>query len=263
MSFPGLRAILSGLRGKRNEDFFLERIDKEKIPKHVAVIMDGNGRWAAQRGLPRIAGHAAGTEAVRRTIKAASEMGVRFLTLYTFSSENWKRPPEEVKALMRLINQKLETELPELDQRGVRVRVIGGLSGMPDFLQKGFLEAMELTADNLGLTLVIALNYGARTEITSAARSIAEKIKRGDMRIEDVNEASFAAHLFTADMPDPELLIRTSGEMRLSNFLLWQVAYAELWVTPVLWPDFTRKHLLQAVYDFQQRHRRYGGVDDL
>lgn len=255
--------VWESLRGKRDEDFFLERIDKEKVPGHVAVIMDGNGRWAAQKGLPRIVGHAAGTEAVRETIKAASEIGVSFLTLYTFSSENWKRPAEEVKALMRLINEKLEAELPDLHQRGVRIRVIGELGQMPDFLQKSFNEAMELTAKNQGLNLVVALNYGARGEIVNAARRIAEEIIQNKLQPEEITEDILASYLYTADVPDPELLIRTSGEMRLSNFLLWQAAYAELWITPVYWPDFSRKHFFQAIYDFQQRHRRYGGVEDL
>lgn len=255
--------IWKSLRGQRDEGFFFKHIDKERVPAHIAVIMDGNGRWAAAKGLPRLAGHAAGAEAVRETIKAASELNVRFLTLYTFSAENWKRPPEEVQSLMHLIDEKLRVELPELHQKGVRFRVIGNLKEMPDFLQKSFHEAMELTANNQGLNLVVALNYGARTEIKDAARQIAEEVRQGKLKPEEVTEETFANYLYTAGLPEPELLIRTGGELRLSNFLLWQVAYTELWITPTYWPDFSRRHFFQAVYDFQHRRRRYGGLEDL
>lgn len=240
-----------------SEGSLLRRIKKEKVPEHVAVIMDGNGRWARRRGLPRIAGHRAAAETVRRTIKVATEIGVKYLTLYTFSVENWTRPADEVSSLMALFEEMLTRELDELDANDVKIRTIGRMAELPESTRECFTGAVAKTADNAGLVLIIAINYGARTEIVDALRSIIGKAGGGEVTTETV-----AGHLYTAGIPDPELVVRTSGEMRVSNFLLWQIAYAELWVTPVLWPDFSRADFLEAIYDFQRRRRRFGGVED-
>lgn len=258
-----LKGALESLRQIRNEDFFLSHLDRDKVPAHVAVIMDGNGRWAAQRALPRIAGHRAGAKAVREIVNTAPEIGVKYLTLYTFSLENWKRPSEEVNSLMALIGEKLNEELPELHQKGVRIRVIGRLKEMPEFLQRSFEEAVKLTADNKLLTLTVALNYGSRAEIADAVKKIAQKAWEKKLDPGSITEEMVSGFLYASDIPDPELLIRTSGELRLSNFLLWQSAYTELWVTKANWPDFKRRDFLQAIYDFQQRRRRYGGLEDI
>jgi len=263
--FNNLRKLLQGLRPSqegKNEDFFLKRIDRNRVPVHVAIIMDGNGRWAVQQGLPRLAGHRAGAEAVREVVSLCPEIGVKYLTLYTFSVENWRRPREEVESLISLIGERLEQEIDELNQKGVRIQVLGRLSEMPDFIQKSFRQAIELTKNNQLLTLNVALNYGGRAEIVDAVRGIGLAVKTGKLKPEAIDEEVIAQHLYTADIPDPELLIRTSGELRLSNFLLWQIAYTELWVTPVLWPDFKRRHFLEAIYAFQQRKRRYGGLEE-
>jgi undecaprenyl diphosphate synthase len=223
--------------------------------------MDGNGRWARERGLPRLAGHRAGAKAVRRTIETAAEIGLEYLTLYTFSVENWQRPQAEVKGLLELIEHQLKKEINELHSNNVRLRVVGRLEEMPLSLQRAFQEAMKLTESNTGLNLNIALNYGARIEIIDAINQLIDRILEGKERT-PIDIATFTKYLYTKDIPDPELLIRTSGELRVSNFLLWQIAYTEIWVTPVLWPEFSRKDFLQAIYDFQNRERRFGRVSD-
>jgi undecaprenyl diphosphate synthase len=236
-----------------------ERLDPERLPRHVAVIMDGNGRWAESRGLPRAAGHRAGAKAVEEAIAAAIECGIRYLTLYSFSTENWSRPKDEVSGLMTLFVEVLRSKMRDLMDWGVRVRVIGHLDEMPKRTAKAFTDAMATTAANTKLDLVIALNYGGRAEIVDAARSLARDAANGTIDPESVTEEDVASRLFTAGIPDPDLLVRTSGEMRISNFLLWQIAYSEMYVTPTLWPDFGRDDLLEAVVEYQGRERRFGG----
>jgi undecaprenyl diphosphate synthase len=226
----------------------------------VAIIMDGNGRWAKMRSLPRIEGHKAGALSVRRTVEEARRLGIRYLTLYSFSTENWRRAPEEIEGLMGLLRQYLDSELEGLLKNGVRLRAIGDLARLPLLVRHTLERNIERTSKNTGLDLILALSYGSRQEIVGAARTLALRAQRGELSADDITEDSFASALFTAGMPDPDLLIRTSGEMRVSNFLLWQIAYAEIWVTDVLWPDFRRRHLLQAIADFQKRERRYGGI---
>jgi undecaprenyl diphosphate synthase len=229
-------------------------------PRHVAIIMDGNGRWATARGLPRVAGHRRGAEAVRRTVSAAAELGIEYLTLFGFSSENWKRPSEEVDDLMGLLRHYLRGEIAELHKNGVRLRVIGRRDRLPADIVTLIRNSEELTRENGRLQLTVALSYGGRDEIAYAARQIAEEARRGALAPEAVDEACFARHLFTAALPDPDLLIRTSGEQRISNFLLWQTAYSEFVFTETLWPDFSKHDLERAVEDFNGRERRYGAV---
>lgn len=228
------------------------------VPRHIAIIMDGNGRWAAKRGLPRVMGHRNGAEALRRTIKAAAALGIPYLTLFGFSSENWKRPPSEVDDLMGLLRHYLRGEIAELHRQGVRLRVIGDRARLAADIVTLIENAEGLTRDNGGVNLTVALSYGGRAEIVAAARAIARKAADGEIDPEAIDEAVIARHLFTADLPDPDLLIRTSGEQRISNFLLWQCAYAELVFTTTLWPDFGRADLEQAIADFGCRERRYG-----
>jgi undecaprenyl diphosphate synthase len=227
-------------------------------PVHVAIIMDGNGRWAKARGLPRIAGHRRGGEAVRRTVEAAAELGITYLTLFGFSSENWKRPVGEVDDLMGLLRHYIRAEIAELQGRGVRLRVIGERRRLPADIVTLINNAERLTATNTALRLTIALSYGGRAEIAAAARAIAEEVKAGTLAPEAVDEAVFARHLLTADMPDPDLVIRTSGEQRISNFLLWQCAYAELYFSDRLWPDFAEADLDAALAEYARRQRRFG-----
>ncbi|PKQ10064.1 MAG: hypothetical protein CVT69_01680 [Actinobacteria bacterium HGW-Actinobacteria-9] len=229
------------------------------MPAHVAIIMDGNGRWAAEKGLPRIAGHRAGAKAVREAILTAIELGLEYLTLYSFSTENWRRPQDEVSGLMGLFVEILERELDNLQKMHVRVRVIGRREALPGPTDAAFRRAEQATAENDALTLVIALNYGGRAEITDAVREIAAQVADGSLAPTDITEETIAAHLYTARMPDPELLVRTSGEMRVSNFLLWQVAYSEFVVAEAFWPDFDRHEFLAAIVDYQNRTRRFGG----
>jgi undecaprenyl diphosphate synthase len=228
------------------------------LPRHIAIIMDGNGRWAQARGLPRIAGHRRGAEALRRTLIAASELGIPYLTLFGFSSENWKRPFDEVDDLMGLLRHYLRGEIAELHRNGVRLRVIGEIGRLSADLVTLIANAEALTRDNRAINLTIALSYGGRAEIVAAARAIALKVAEGSLSLEAVDEDLIAGHLFTADLPDPDLLIRTSGEQRISNFLLWQCAYAELVFTKTLWPDFGRSDLEGAIADYCGRERRYG-----
>lgn len=235
-------------------------IDMTRLPKHIAIIMDANGRWAEQRGLPRYAGHQAGVDSLRRVVRLCSDLGVRVLTVYAFSTENWERPRQEVDFLMTLLARTLELYLDELTENGVRVNVIGRLEGLPPALRAEVDRALARTRCNTGLVLNVAWNYGGRAEIVDAARRLAVAVANGELAPDQIDEANFAARLYTSGLPDPDLLIRTGGDMRISNFLLWQLAYSELWVTPVRWPDFDREHLLAAIRDYQSRHRRFGRV---
>ena len=230
------------------------------MPAHVAVIMDGNGRWATGRGLPRVAGHREGVKAARSLVRAADAVGLRFLTLYAFSTENWNRPEDEVSTLMRLLEEAIYRELPELMERNVRLRVIGRPTGVPLPVRRGIDHVVAETRANTGLTLLMAFNYGGRDELLDAFRALAGRVRAGELRPEEISEAHVAQALYTDGIPDPDLLIRTSGEMRISNFLLWQIAYTELWMTPTLWPDFGPGDLYRALADFQRRSRRFGGV---
>jgi len=232
------------------------------IPAHVAIIMDGNGRWAKQRGLPRIEGHRRGVETVRTVIKAGRELGIRYITLYAFSVENWKRPQDEVGALMGLLEYFLKRELDNLVKDKVRLLTIGRIHEMPDNVRTLMEKAVEATSSFSDLTLVLALNYGARTEVVDAARAYARAVAAGEVKLNDTSWESFSRHLYTADIPDPDLVIRTSGEMRISNFLLMQAAYAEFVFTPVFWPDFTKADLAAAVETYAKRERRFGQTSD-
>jgi undecaprenyl diphosphate synthase len=235
-------------------------VSADKIPRHIAVIMDGNGRWARERGLPRIEGHRRGSESVRSCTAACMEAGVSFLTLYAFSKENWQRPPDEVKSLMSLLDRFLAERTAEIMERNIRLRAIGHLDDLPEKTRRRLDTAMEKSAGNTALTLTLALSYGARTELADAARAIAREVRAGTLDPDTIGEATVSSHLYTADLPDPDLLIRTSGEMRISNFLLWQISYAEIVVTPKLWPEFGKEDLFAAIREYAGRHRRYGGI---
>ncbi len=236
-------------------------LDPTRIPRHIAIIMDGNGRWAEVRGFSRAEGHRAGREALRRTVESARECGVEILTSYAFSTENWRRPPEEVQALMDLLTETLEQEAVELHKNGVRFRASGLLDEMPDGVRGALDRVIALTRDNTAITLNLALNYGGRGELADAARKIAEAALAGEIRPDEITEEAVGRFLFAPDLPDPDLLIRTGGEQRLSNFLLWQAAYTELYFTSVPWPDFRGIHLYEAIQSYQRRDRRFGGVD--
>jgi undecaprenyl diphosphate synthase len=236
------------------------QIDTERLPRHIAITMDGNGRWATQRGLPRSEGHRQGDRAVRDVIEACGELGVEYLTLYTFSTENWRRSADEVRTLLMLIEAVARREIQELHEKGVRVRVLGRLNELPETLRGELERDMALTRENTGLNLNLAINYGGRAELVDAARSLAERVRRGEIDPAGIDEQMLASSLYQPGMPDPDLLIRTAGDLRISNFLLWQLAYAEIHVTPTLWPDFSRDHLLEAIADFQARQRRFGAV---
>jgi undecaprenyl diphosphate synthase len=236
----------------------LAKIDLDRLPRHIAVIMDGNGRWAKRRRLPRIAGHRAGIRAVRQAVEASARLGVPYLTLYAFSVENWKRPHTEIKLLMGLLREYLKKEIEELNRQNIRLAVIGRVQDLPRPVQADLRTALEKTRENTGMRLTLALNYGARTELVDAVKVLVEQAKHNGKP--SIDEKTITQHLYTHDVPDPDLLIRTSGEMRLSNFLLWQVAYSEIWVTETLWPDFTQHDLFQAIIDYQKRERRYGGL---
>ena len=238
------------------DQLLLDQINFDRLPVHVAVIMDGNGRWAAHRHLPRVEGHRAGIDAVRDTVETAARLGIQVLTLYAFSVENWKRPAAEVSTLMGLLKRYLRAELNTLLQNNIRFRVVGRVEELAGDIQQELHDAMERTSHNTGMLFNIALNYGGRAEIVDAVRRAIE----AGVRPESLDEDQFARFLYTAGQPDPDLLIRTSGEMRVSNFLLWQIAYAEIYVTETLWPDFRRRHLLEAMVAYQKRERRYGGI---
>jgi len=243
------------------EAFLLEKLNLGQLPKHLAVIMDGNGRWAQRRHLPRIAGHRKGTETARVTIETCSRLKLEALTLYAFSVENWRRPKAEIDFLMQLLREYIRQEMPLIQRNNIRMRFLGRSDELPAAVQRDTREAVEATAGNTGMVLCIALNYGGRAEIVDAANALlAERQAAGDSR--KLTESELERHLYTAGLPDPDLLIRTSGEMRVSNFLLWQIAYAEIFVTETLWPDFNRARLLEAFVEFQKRDRRYGGIGE-
>ena len=237
-------------------------IDPKRLPRHVAIIMDGNGRWARARGLDRSEGHAKGVNTVRKITEAASEIGIKYLTLYTFSTENWNRPQEEVDALMNLIVIAIERETADLIKNNVRLTMIGDFGRMPDFARRRLSKCMDDTAHCTGLTLVLALSYSSRWEITEAVRNIAAKVQAGSLDPDDITDDTISRNLSTADMPDPDLLIRTGGDFRVSNFLLWQIAYSEIYVTSTYWPDFTKDDFLDALEQFQSRERRFGLTSD-
>ncbi|RMF32486.1 MAG: isoprenyl transferase [Bacteroidetes bacterium] len=239
-----------------------ERILPEKLPRHIAVIMDGNGRWAKKRGLPRVVGHRNGVKSVRECTEAAAELGVQYLTLYAFSTENWGRPKPEVDALMGLLVETIRKEIKTLQDNDIRLQAIGDVEQLPPNSYRALQEAITETADNKRMTLVLALNYSARWELTQAMKRLARQVQQGQLDPDAIDDGVIAGALATRDMPDPELLIRTSGEFRISNFLLWQIAYAELYFTKTLWPDFRKKHLYQAILDFQGRERRFGKISE-
>jgi len=230
------------------------------VPRHVAIIMDGNGRWAAARGLPRVEGHRRGVEAVRRTVRAAGDIGIQVVTIFSFSAENWTRPPSEISELMGLLRRFIRNDLADLHKSNIRVRIIGERDGLDPEIARLLTEAEELTRANTGLTLVVAFNYGARQEIARAARRIAAQVEQGTLKASDVSANTIGRFLDAPDLPDPDLIIRTSGEQRLSNFLLWQSAYSELVFVPTYWPDFDRTTLEDAIREYQQRERRFGGL---
>lgn len=238
----------------------LSREALASLPRHVAIIMDGNGRWAKQRHLPRIEGHRQGAESARTIIRVAGELGIKYLTLYAFSVENWNRPKDEVDALMKYLVHYLKTETSELNKNNVRLEVIGQIYRLPENVQEHLNKSIATLSKNNGLTLIMALSYGGRTEIIDAVRGIAAKVKKGELDPADIHEQVVADHLYTRKWPDPDVMIRTSGEMRISNFLLWQISYAELVVTATLWPDFRKPQFYEALEEYARRHRRFGGL---
>ena len=242
------------------ESTLLDKLDLKSLPQHIAVIMDGNGRWAQRRHLPRIAGHRAGVKAARKIIESCARLKLPCLTLYAFSLENWRRPQAEVDFLMRLLREYLSRELPSIHKNNIKLQVIGRSEQLPAAVRLDIEDGMRLTASNTGMKLVVALNYGARAELVDAFNALLKQAKTASTLDLQADEQMISDHLYTAGLPDPDLLIRTSGEMRVSNFLLWQIAYAEMYVTETLWPDFSRECLLEALLDFQKRERRYGGL---
>lgn len=244
------------VKNSQDDDF---QLDMERIPEHIGIIMDGNGRWAKAKGYPRTIGHKAGVETIRRVLKEAQRLGVKYLTLYAFSTENWKRPKEEVGALMKLLVQYFRSELNELHENGV-VNTIGDISKLPKECIQEIERAKEKTKNNTGIVMNLALNYGGRDEIVRAVKSIAKDAVEGKILPEEIDEKSIEKYLYTAKMPDPDMIIRPSGEQRLSNFLLWQCAYSEFWYSDINWPDFTEQDLRKAIFDFQNRDRRFGGI---
>jgi undecaprenyl diphosphate synthase len=245
-----------------SDEQLLNQIDFTRLPRHIAVIMDGNGRWAKRRHLPRVAGHRAGVEAVRATVETGARLGIEALTLYAFSIENWKRPPFEIEALMTFLKEYLRKELENIHRNNIRFQTIGRTNELDESVQFELRSATRKTANNTGMALNVALNYGGRVEMVDAFRKLLERCQREGRPPESITEADIARYLYTAGLPDPDLLIRTSGEMRVSNFLLWQIAYAEIYVTGTLWPDFRRPDLFAAIIDYQKRERRYGGLSE-
>jgi undecaprenyl diphosphate synthase len=236
------------------------KLDSQNLPQHIAIIMDGNGRWAKKRGLPRTFGHRQGMAALRRTVEKVASLGIPYLTVYAFSTENWQRPESEVTYLMGLIQEYMKKEIGELERNNIRIRILGCPDPLPQGAQKAMLEAVERTENNRGTTLSVALNYGGRAELVHAAQNLAQAVLEGKLKPEEIDEEIFEEQLYTQKLPDPDLLIRTGGEMRISNFLLWQLAYTELWVTPKLWPDFKAEDLQEAIDDYRQRTRRFGKI---
>lgn len=240
----------------------ISKIDKNKLPKHIAVIMDGNGRWAKAHGKPRVFGHKNGVKSVREVSEAAAELGIKYLTLYAFSTENWSRPALEITALMGLLVETIRSEVSTLNENNIKLEAIGDISKLPGKSYKALLEGIEKTKNNTGLTLILALNYSSRWELTTAMQRMAHEVKEGRLDPKDINEHTVKANLNTADFPDPELLIRTSGEQRISNYLLWQIAYSELYFTDVFWPDFRKAHFYEAIINYQSRERRFGKISE-
>ncbi len=240
----------------------LDSIDRNKLPRHIAIIMDGNGRWARERGEDRVYGHYEGVISVREIVNACGEIGIEYLTLYAFSAENWNRPKQEVDALMELLVNTIRKEIEDLKKNNVKLHIIGDFESLPAICQKELNEAKEITAHNTGLNLILALSYSSRQEIVEATRKIAEKVAAGTMKPEDIGFETFEQHLYTSAFPDPELMIRTSGEYRISNYLLYQLAYAELYFTNVHWPDFRKNNLIEALLNYQQRERRFGKTSE-
>jgi undecaprenyl diphosphate synthase len=238
----------------------LSALARANLPAHVAIIMDGNGRWAKERNLPRVEGHRNGVESVRATVRACGELGIQYLTLYAFSVENWNRPKDEVDTLMKYLARFLKNEIGELNRNNVRLETIGQIYRLPEFVQEQLKKTRAALEKNNGLTLILALSYGGRQEIVEGVRAIAEKVRLGKIDAEEITDKVIAEHLYTRHFPDPDLLIRTSGEMRISNFLLWQISYAELVVMPTLWPDFRKPQLYEALEEYTRRHRRFGGL---
>jgi len=236
------------------------QLNPSRRPRHIAIIMDGNGRWARARGLSRLEGHRAGRESIRETVAVCGELGVEYLTLYTFSSENWRRPENEVRALMQLIEHALHEEIEPLHAKGVRLRVLGRKKSLPTSLQEAMAKAEAMTAHNDGLVLQLAINYGGRQEILDAAIGLAQEVAEGRLALDDIEENHLTRHLYLPDTPDPDLLIRTGGDLRVSNYLLWEIAYSEICVLPVLWPDFRREDVYTALIEYQSRERRFGGL---
>jgi undecaprenyl diphosphate synthase len=248
--------VFAGMRKKKKAAAKVQ----EKLPVHIAIIMDGNRRWAERRGLPRSVGHREGANTLKRIVKECDALGIKYLTAFAFSTENWNRPKEEVDALMSLLLEFLRNADKELAGKNIRISVIGETDRLSEEIRREIARVMQNTAENTGLNLIIALNYGSRTEIARAAARIATDVKEGRIRAEDINEEMFSGYLYTAGIPDPDLVIRPSGENRLSNFLLWQSSYSEFWYSDILWPDFTKKNLLEAIEAYQQRDRRFGGL---
>lgn len=240
----------------------INNIDKNRVPEHIAIIMDGNGRWAKEKGEDRLFGHFNGVEAVRLITEAAAEAGVKYLTLYTFSKENWNRPQEEVAGLMGLLVDTIRRQVEDLNKNNIRFSVIGDMDTLPDNARTELIEAIESLSSNTGMNLILALNYSSRWEIQAAIQAIARQVKNNALEVGDISEATLGKYLTTKDIPDPELMIRTGGERRISNFLLYQLAYAELYFTETLWPDFQKKHLYEAIADFQNRERRFGKTSE-
>lgn len=241
---------------------FKEKINSDSLPKHISIIMDGNGRWAKQRGFLRAFGHEEGTKSVRDVVEACAELGIENLTLYAFSTENWNRPKREVDTLMRLLVSSLKKEIKTLTENDIRLRAIGNLDSLPKKAQKELGEVMSKTDDNKRMTLTLALSYGSREELIHMVKDISEKVKNNEISLDAIDESIINQHLYTRNLPDVDLLIRTSGEQRISNFLLWQIAYAELYFTPILWPDFRRENLYEAIFNYQTRERRFGKTSE-
>lgn len=241
-------------------DQLMNKINMNKLPNHIAIIMDGNGRWAKKRFLPRNFGHQEGMERVIEIVEASNELGIKHLSLYAFSTENWKRPMEEVQGLMKILVQYITRELNKLHKNNVKIQILGDINKLPEFAREEVIKTIEKTSVNTGMILNIGLNYGGRDEIIFGVKNILKDIKMGKMNIDDLNVNNFSEYLYTKNQPDPDLLIRPSGELRLSNFMLYQIAYTEFWFSDVLWPEFTKKHLLLSIIDFQKRNRRFGGI---
>jgi undecaprenyl diphosphate synthase len=254
-----LESLKEFIKPGSEEESLVKKIDFSRLPKHIAVIMDGNGRWARKRRLPRVEGHRAGAKSVQEVVETCARLGVQYLTLYAFSKENWKRPRKEVATLWRLLDEYLKKEYEVLMKNKFQLKVLGQMENIPDPVRKELERVMDLTSKNDGMMIILALNYGGRTEIVDAVKRIYNDGNHGK-EIESLDEKRFSEYLYTAGIPDPDLLIRTSGEFRISNFLLWQIAYAEIWITKELWPDFRKKHVLEALIDFQKRERRFGDI---